>query len=163
LDFFDNKPGGFAAARFVALTLLMDESQDMFYLMKWTQGDLKKYSKELMDTLHAKAKEIRVNPYFHSRMLNLVHQLELSSGGKLAFYGKTIQSELGVDEKGNLSPDSLALETALVLAKQTQQPSQDIAPYIQQAIGLNQSENNRAALAERVLTYYPELRYLFAN
>lgn len=160
-DFFGNKPEAFPAARFVSLTLLFDESPENFYLMKWTQRDLKQYSNEILSTLEAKRGEIDANPYFHNRMLNLVNQLDVAPERRLAFWGDTIQRPIVLLKSGELDDSSHSFEIALLLAQQDDPSGNSIAPYVQKLLDSNPGPAELAAIRERVETFYPRLTWLF--
>jgi len=162
LGFFGNTPGAYAAARFVSLTLIFDESSENFYLMGWTQKELKQNSENLMRVIELKKDSINENPYFHSRMLNLVNQLELPAPRKIAFYGETINAPLKLEANGEVSEGSLAIETALFLAAAAAKSETDVAPVISRAIASGKySTKEMAAFKERVVGVFPGLGYLF--
>jgi hypothetical protein len=164
LDFFGDSPAAYPAARFVGLTLLFDSSPENFYLRTWTQKEIEESSEEIMKTIEAKADQIDVNPYFHSRMLNLVHQLDIPADRKLNFYSKTLEKPLEINDQGELHDYSLAFETALILSKQSKISSGDFGAVISRAIIANANDPQKMeSLKVRVVTYYPELRYLFTN
>ena len=164
LDFFGDSPAAYPAARFVGLSLLFNGSQEHFYLRSWTQKEIQSHSEEIMKVLEAKSDEIDLNPYFHSSMLNLVHQLEVSPERKLSFYSKTIEKPLVLTDGGGLHDYSLAFETALILSKNTKVDSSTVAPVVSRAIAANGDDPKKMeSLKVRVETYFPELRYLFVN
>jgi len=162
-EFFDNKPEAFPAARFVSLTLLFDESTENFYLMQWTQEDLKRYSNEIMSTLETKRREIDANPYFHNRMLNLVNQLEIPPERRLAFWGDTIQQPIVLLKNGELDDSSHNFETALLLAQQDDESGNSIAPYLQKLLDATPGSAEFSAIKERVETFFPHLGWMFAE
>jgi hypothetical protein len=162
-EFFDNKPEAFPAARFVSLTLLFDESTENFYLMQWTQEDLKRYSNEIMSTLETKRREIDANPYFHNRMLNLVNQLEIPPERRLAFWGDTIQQPIVLLKNGELDDSSHNFETALLLAQQDDESGNSIAPYLQKLLDATPGSAEFSAIKERVETFFPQLGWMFAE
>ncbi len=162
LDFFGDTPGAFAAAKFVSLTLRFDGSQVNFNLMGRTMNELKMNSDALYSTLQSKATAINVSPYFESRMLNLVHNLEVNSSDKISFYSKFISKAPKSNKDGTISDESIAFETALILAKQTTN-AQDPA-LISSVMNSWKSASNdleKKIIKERVNTYFPELYVLF--
>ncbi len=163
LDFFGEQKAAYPAARFVALSLLFDESPENFYMQKWTRKELQDNSEAIMSTLESKEKLIDDNPFFHSRMLNLVHQLEITPERKLSFYSATLERPLELNSKGELEDNSLAFETALYLAQQASAPPDDMASIIKRVLSKNTREDQTTAVRERVLTYYPALAYLFKD
>ena len=162
-EFFDYKPEAFPAARFVSLTLLFDESADNFYLMKWTQADLKRYSDQIMTTLESKCSSIDANPYFHNRMLNLVNQLDIPRDRRIAFLGDTIQRPIVLLKNGELDDSSHNFETALVLAQQEDETGNTIVPYIQRLIESTPGTAELAEIKVRVETFFPQLRWMFTR
>lgn len=164
LDFFKGQKGAYAAARFVGLTMLFDESAENFYLMKWTKKELLDNSDSLMTFLESKKGEINVNPYFHSRMLNLAHQLDVAPERKVGFYIESMREPILLRENGDLQDSSLALEIALSLARQAENSQQQLAISLPEIIE-NSKDDPKVfnAMATRVLTYFPELSYLFQD
>jgi hypothetical protein len=162
-EFFDYKPEAFSAARFVSLTLLFDESSDNFYLMKWTQADLKRYSDQIMTTLESKRGSIDANPYFHSRMLNLVNQLDIPRERRIAFLGDTIQRPIVLLKNGELDDSSHNFETALILAQQEDETGNTIVPYIQKLIESTRGAAELSEIKVRVETFFPRLGWMFAE
>lgn len=161
LDFFKQKPEAFSAARFVAFTMPFDDGPDKFNLMTWTRKDLVKFSNDLMNDIEDSKDQVTVNPYFHNRILNLVHALDVPLERKLNFYANTIAQPIDVNAIGVLSDTSQVIEVALFLAKQSSNDPGKIAPSIARALALNQEPDQRMALQIRVLNYYPNLNYLF--
>lgn len=155
-------PGTVNAAQFVALTLSFEQSEELTQLMAANAQSLKEHSAELMATLEQHANAIDSNPYFHNRMLNLVHQLEVPVERKAAFYGQTITAPLVVKQDGQLEDQSLALDIALILARQDDAEASHVSPFVGAAIVANEGSPVAVeALRTRVMTYYPELAYLF--
>lgn len=161
LKFFDGSKAAYPAARFVGLSMLFDSSAENFYLRSWTQKEIVENSEEIMKVLENKVDEIDINPYFHSRMLNLAFQLNVSKERKLSFFSKTLDRPLQVLENGELSDYSLNFETALILSKQSNAEDTEIGIPIIQAISANKTDLQKKALKDRVLTYYPDLSYMF--
>ena len=162
LNFFEDSPAAYPAARFVALTLLFDSSEESFYLRSWTQKEIINHSEEIMQVLEKKVDEIDVNPYFHSRMLNLAYQLNIAPERKLKFFTPTLSKPLQLDENGDLLDYSLSFETALILSKQSEIKSAVMGSIISQSIVANSRDPIKLqAFKIRVLTYFPDLTYLF--
>lgn len=161
LDFFGRKEDGFAAARFVALTLVFMDTPESRELMNWTKKDIEKNSQTLFKKLQDKKSEIDVNPYFHNRMLNLVHSLAVPREEKIQFLSESVSTPIQFVENGQLSDGSRSLEIALVLLKANTSTSEEAAPAVIHSLAKNNSPQQREALRERVLAFYPELARLF--
>lgn len=162
LSFFDNKPEGYAAARFVALSMKFDsQTPEHIRMMEWTRSEIQKNSKHLYATILNKRSEIFKNTYFHNRILNLVHQLEVNPSQKLEIYSDTIVRPLEVDADQKLSSQSNVIEVALILARQSIHDPGVIAPVVSKAIEVNSDAYQKEALKARVLNQYPMLNYLF--
>lgn len=160
-EFFDHKPEAFPAARFVSLALLFDESADNFYLMKWTQAELQKYSSEIMDTLERKVDLLDANPYFHNRMLNLVNQLDIPSSRRVAFWGDTIQRPIVLLKDGEPDDSSHNFEIALLLVRQEDETGNAIAPYVKKLLDTKPGPAELAVIRERVEGLFPHLGWMF--
>jgi hypothetical protein len=161
LEFFGRTKESYPAARFVALTLVLDASPEQYYLMSWTKTEMKKYSKELMQTLISKKDEIAINPYFHNRMLNLAHTLDVPLEQKMEIFSDTLARPLYVSTDGNLAQQSQIVEVALILMKQATHNPSEAAPSIARSIASNPEPEQKKALHARVMNYYPQLDYLF--
>lgn len=160
LDFFGNSEAGFAAARFVSMTLIFEESAEKHAVMNWIVKDLQKNSKILHETLAQKRDQVTKNAYFHSRMLSLVHQLDVPREEKLQFFGKTIVSPVELNEQGHLQETSLPFETALILAKSSMRSPFEVTGWVREALKQNPSSEAKRAIQSRVLMFFPELKDL---
>jgi hypothetical protein len=164
IDFLGGGPGSIQAAKFVALTISFDQSSALTELMADNLSQVKENSDAIMSSLEAGGQDLGINAYFHNRILNLVHQLDVDDGRKAAFYGRTLATELHLDSQGSLDDSSLAFEVALILAKQDEISSPQIESYIADAIESNSASRDAIdALKARVLTYYPDLEFLFSS
>jgi|GEM_PF-6346548 len=164
LDYFGSTPGGFNAAVFVAMTMSFEDSLAMREIMMTNDRKLKENSGAIMSFLETRSSELNSNSYFHSRMLNLVHRLDVDPNRKMGIYGNTISSPIQMASETDLNEDSLAIEIALLLARQTKAKSEVLLPYLTSAISINQrSPAALQALKLRISKVFPEYQPLFES
>lgn len=162
LEFFGETPGSIPAAKFVAMSLLFDSSADNFTVMSSAKKQMQKDSAALMKVLNAKKDKIPDNPFFKSRMLNLVNNLEVTPKEKNSFFAHTLRKPVETSANGSLTDRSLDFEVALILAKQnSERMNPVVAAAIKSAYLKSTTEAQKTAIKDRVLTYYPEATLIF--
>lgn len=162
IEFFEGQKFAQSAGMFFAFSMVFDSNPERLNLMKSAIAEIKKNSEEIYKFLETKnVADYQFHPYFHSRVLNLVHQTELSPEKKLNLYSRTLEKPIELNEAGQLEDGSLSFETALILTKQSGVGEDLVANVIEKALKVNQDPQQISSIKERVITYNPRLSYLF--
>ncbi len=114
-------------------------------------------SDAVAEELRERGQALREDPFQHQVLINLVADLKLPSYEKASLMGPALAQRFEVDEHGNISEKSTAVTIALIQMRKAGLNIQDVRPFIERGIELNEADPE--ALQEflvRVNTYFPD-------
>jgi hypothetical protein len=158
-EIFKNYPFAEEISDWMAIGVVMDSSQNYGKIYLGTLRKLNKKPKEVLTALEKEIKNLNEKDSFIRNMfLNLANNLKVSGPEKISFFGPEVARTIKLDEKGNLTEDSMNITISMEFLKKYAKSDKDALEFAKRAMDLNGSDpKTKQELMIRIKSYFPQI------
>jgi hypothetical protein len=158
-EIFKNYPFAEEISDWMAIGVVMDSSQNYGKIYLGTLRKLNKKPKEVLAALEKEIKNLNDKDSFIRNMfLNLANNLKVSGPEKISFFGPEVARTIKLDEKGNLTEDSMNITISMEFLKKYAKSDKDALEFAKRAMDLNGSDpKTKQELMIRIKSYFPQI------
>jgi prophage DNA circulation protein len=158
-EIFKNYPFAEEISDWMAIGVVMDSSPNFGKIYLGTLRKLNENPKEVLNSLEKEIKNLSEKDSFIRNMfLNLANNLKVTGQEKINFYGPEIARTIKLDDKGNLTEDSMNITNSMEFLKKYAKSDKDALKFAKRALELNGSDpKTKQELMIRIKSYFPQI------
>ncbi|MFI5390139.1 MAG: hypothetical protein ACHQYQ_02165 [Bacteriovoracales bacterium] len=158
-EIFKNYPFAEEISDWMAIGAVMDGSQNYGIIYLGTLRKLNERPREVLTSLEKEIKNLdEKDSFIRNMFLNLANNLKVSGQEKISFFGPEIVRTIKLDEKGNLTEDSMNITNSMEFFKKYAKSDKDVLQFAKRAMDLNGSDpKTKQELMIRIKSYFPQI------
>lgn len=139
LKIFGKSSHGEAAARWVALGVSFDSSQEYGISLQSSLAKANQNPEGVLERIKESIHTVRKDPFIYQMTMNLVFQLDLNREDQGEFYAKELEDQITALTNENPSDQFWISTLGLALAKQSGAQVKDMEPFLRRAMKITKA------------------------